>query len=147
MVLSDRENAVALCDDLAARDLRSIRDRLIEVLVRDPLRDEHRRLVSLLGGLEETERAEDAAAALDQEVAGETRELTELRDERLVDLADDLMGAGRVDTFVAPNGGMHGCDAPSVSPTGQRTRLGTLRRQARGHSRRGKFNSLGGFNS
>jgi hypothetical protein len=40
------------------------------MLVGAPLRDEHRGLVGLLGGLEETERAEDAAAALDQVVAG-----------------------------------------------------------------------------
>ena len=40
--LGDCEDAVALSNDLAARDLRSVRNRRIEVLVGDPLRDEHR---------------------------------------------------------------------------------------------------------
>jgi len=47
-------------------------------------RDEHRRTVGLLGGLEEAERAEDASAAFDQEVAGEAGELAELGYECLV---------------------------------------------------------------
>src|SRR6478672_5041732 len=105
--LNGREHAVAVRDDLAAGDLRRVGDDLVEVLVGDPLRDEHRRLVGLLGGLEETEGAEDAAAALDQVVAGEARKLTELRDERLVDLADNLVDPGHVDTLVTTNGRMH----------------------------------------
>ena len=83
-----------LGNDLAARDLRRVGNRRVEVLVGDPLRDELRGLVGLLGGLEETERAQDAVAGLDQVVAGEAGELAELRDERLVDLADDLVRAG-----------------------------------------------------
>jgi hypothetical protein len=111
--LGDGEHAVAVRDDLATRDLRPGRNRRVEVLVGDPLGDELRRLVSLLGGLEETDRAQDAVAGLDEVVAGETRELTELRDERLVDLAGQLVRAGRVDTFVTTNGGIN-TDAPSV---------------------------------
>src|SRR4029078_836430 len=61
----------------------------------------------LLGRLEEAERAQHAVVGLDEVVAGKARQLTELRDERLVDLADDLVRARRVDTFVATNGGMH----------------------------------------
>ena len=71
--LNEGRDALALRDDLAARDLRRVRNHRIEVLVGDPLRDERRRLVGLLAGLEETERAEDAVAGLDQVVAGETR--------------------------------------------------------------------------
>src|SRR5256885_16431724 len=57
--------------------------------------------------LEETKRAHYAVASLDQVVARETGELAKLRDERRVDLADDLVHAGRVDTFVTTNSGMH----------------------------------------
>jgi len=76
--LGDRGHGVAVRDDLATGDLRRVGDRRVEVLVGDPFRDEHRRTVGLLGGLEEAERAEDASAAFDQEVAGEAGELAEL---------------------------------------------------------------------
>jgi hypothetical protein len=145
VVLGDGGDAVAVRNDPAARDLRRVRDRRGEVLVRDPLRDELRRLVGLLGGLEETERAQDAVAGLDEVVAGEAGELAELRDERLLDLAADLVGAGRVDTFVTTNGGMNvvlplcsyraACSNERAAASGQ------------GHSRRGTFKSLDGFNS
>src|SRR5436190_22443980 len=105
--LNEGGDAVAVRNDLAARDLRRVRNHGVEVLVADPLRDEGLGLVGLLGGLEETKRAEDAVASLDQEETAETGELAKLRDERLVDLADDLVHAGRVDTFVTTNGGMH----------------------------------------
>ena len=105
--LNQGGDSVAVRNDLAARDLRRVRNHRVEVLVADPLRDELLGLVGLLGGLEETKRAQDAAVRLDQVVAGETGELAKLRHERLVDLADDLVHAGRVDTFVATNGGMH----------------------------------------
>src|SRR4029453_6319944 len=100
-------DAVALSNDLAARDLRLVGNRLGEVLVGDPLRDELRGLGVLLGRLEETERAQDAVVGLDQVVALEAGELAELRDERLLDLAGDLVRAGHVDTFVTTDGGMH----------------------------------------
>jgi hypothetical protein len=68
-------DAVALSNDLAARDLRLVGNRLGEVLVADPLRDELRGLGVLLGRLEETERAQDAVVGLDQVVALEAGEL------------------------------------------------------------------------
>ena len=74
-----------------------------EVLVVDPLRCELPGLLGLLGGLEETERAQNAVAGLDRH-SRQTRKLAKLRDERLVDLADDLVRAGRVDAFVPTNG-------------------------------------------
>ena len=49
----------------------------------------------LLGGLEETERAEDAVTGLDQVVAGEAGQLAELGDEGLSDLARELRRAIR----------------------------------------------------
>jgi hypothetical protein len=106
VVLRDGD-AVAVSNDLTARDLRRVRNHRSEVLVGDPLRDDLRRLVALLGRLEETERAQNAVAGLDELVAGEAGELAELRNERLVDFARDLVRAGRVDTFVTTNGGIH----------------------------------------
>src|SRR5687768_8817470 len=70
VALRDRD-AVAVSDDLAARDLGLVRDHRLELLVADPRRDDTRRLLALLGCLEETERAEGAVAGLDQVVAGE----------------------------------------------------------------------------
>src|SRR6266566_2767067 len=124
--LNEGGNSVAVRDDLAARDLRRVRNRRGEVLVADPLRHEVLGLVGLLEGLEETKRAKDAVAGLDQVVAGETGKLPELRDERLVDLADDLAHAGRVDAFVPTNGGMH-LMLLLWGPTGQSARMGALR--------------------
>ena len=89
------------------------------MLISDPLRRELSGLLGLLGGLEETERAQNAVAGLDQVIAAKTGELAKLRDERLVDLADDLVRAGHVDTFVTTNGGMH-VFPPYRGPTGQR---------------------------
>src|SRR4051812_15327580 len=60
--------AVAVSDELAARDLRRVRDDRVEMLVNEPLGDERRRLVSLRGGLEEPDRAHDAVAGLDEVV-------------------------------------------------------------------------------
>src|SRR4029077_18802751 len=97
----------AVRNDLAARDLRRVRHRAREVLVTDPLSNDLRRLVSLLGSLEETKRAQEAVVALDEVVAGEAGELAELGDELLIDLAGQLVRASGVDTFVTTNGGMH----------------------------------------
>jgi 2-oxo-4-hydroxy-4-carboxy--5-ureidoimidazoline (OHCU) decarboxylase len=74
-------------DDLAARNLGLVRDQRLKLLVADPRGDDVRRLLALLRRLEETERAEDAVAGLDQVVAREARQLLQLRDEGLVDLA------------------------------------------------------------
>src|SRR6266536_2635883 len=136
-------DAVALSNDLAARDLRRVGNRRAEVLVGDPLRDDLRGLFALRRSLEETKRAQDAIARLDQVIAGETGELAELRDERLLDLAGDLVRAGRVDAFVTTNGGMHGDSF--CRPSGQSARLGALRRSGQGHDRR-RTCSLNGFN-
>jgi len=78
--LGDGEHAVAVSNDLAAGDLRRVGNRRVEVLVGDPPRDDLRGLVGLLGRLEETKRAHDAVAGLDQVIGGETGELAELRD-------------------------------------------------------------------
>ena len=86
--------------------------------------------------LEETERAQDAVAGLDQVVAGEAGELAKLRDERLVDLAGDLVRAGRVDAFVTTNGGMHVMLLLFLQ--GRALEWAHCGGQARGHSRRGK---------
>src|SRR5947207_770862 len=86
--------------------------------------------------LEETKRAQYAVASLDQVVARETGELAKLRDERRVDLADDLVHAGRVDTFVPTNGGMHLMLLLWVL-RGRASEWAHCGGQARGHSRRG----------
>jgi len=83
---------LAVGDDLAARDLRRVGNRPVEVLAGDPLGDELGGLVGLLAGLEQTEGAQDTVAGVDQVVAGEAGKVAQLRDERLVDLAGDLVG-------------------------------------------------------
>jgi len=80
-------------DDLAARDLGLVGHQRVELLVTDPRGDDLRRLGALLGSLEETERAEDAVAGLDQVVTLKARQLAQLRNEGLVDLAGQLGGA------------------------------------------------------
>src|SRR4029453_1763801 len=134
--LNEGGDAVAVRNDLAARDPRRVRNHRVEVLVADPLRDEGLGLVGLLGGLEETERGEGAVVCLDQVEAAETGELAELRDERPVDLADALVHAGRVDTFVTTNGGMHVMLLLWVLQ-GRALEWAHCGGQARGHSRRG----------
>src|SRR6266513_1859624 len=134
--LNEGGDAVAVRNDLAARDLRRVRNQRVEVLVGDPLRDERLRLIGLLAGLEETKRAQDAVAGLDQVVAGETGELPKLRDERLFDLADDFVHAGRVDAFVSTNGGMHVMLLLWVLQ-GRALEWAHCGGQAKGHSRRG----------
>ena len=57
-------DAVAVSDSLAARDLGSVRDQRLELLVADPGRDDVRRLLALLGCLEEAKRAEDAVTGI-----------------------------------------------------------------------------------
>ena len=67
--LDGDHDAVAGSDDAAARDLGLVGDDRVELLVADPGCDDLRRLHALLRSLEETERAEDAVAGLDEEVA------------------------------------------------------------------------------
>src|SRR4029077_2988447 len=101
MVVALRDgDAVAACNDLAARDLRITRNHGAEVLVGDPLLHEACGCLRLVGGLEETERAQYPVAGLDEVVAGKPGQLAKLGDEGFVDLADDLVRAGRVDAFV-----------------------------------------------
>src|SRR5437879_5193481 len=78
--LGDGENAVAVRNDLAARDLRCVRNRRVEGLIADPLRDELRRRAGLLNYLIEARKRRPELA-----LAGETGQLAELRDERLLD--------------------------------------------------------------
>src|SRR6266566_1939419 len=101
------QDAVAVSDDLAARDLRLVGDDRVELLLADPVRDELCRLLALLRRLEETERADDAVVGLDQEVAREPGQLLQLRDERPVDLAGQLVRSILVHTLVTANGRMH----------------------------------------
>src|SRR3990170_6281804 len=100
-------NAVTVSNDLAARDLGLVGENRLELLLADPRCDELRRLHTLLRRLEETERAEDAVAGIDQVVALEPGQLLELRDEGLVDLAGQLDRAILVHTVVTANGRKH----------------------------------------
>jgi hypothetical protein len=93
-------NAVAVCNDLAGRDPRSVRDRRGQVLVGDPLRDNLLDSSACSDVSKRPIRAENAVAGFDQVVAGEAGELAELMDELVVDLAGDLIRAGHVDTLV-----------------------------------------------
>src|SRR5688572_3537121 len=131
--LRDRD-AVAVSDDLAACDLRRVRDQRLEFLVADPGCYEVRRLLALLRRLEETERAEDAVIGLDQVVAGEAGQLAEHRDEGLVDLARELRRASLVHTFIAANGREHVMLLRSYRD--RRARLNSLLRSGRCDSRR-----------
>src|SRR5688500_4183921 len=132
--LRDRD-AVAVSDDFAARDLGLVRDHRLELLVADPRRDDTRRLLALLGCLEETERAEGAVAGLDQVVAGEAGQLAELRDESLVDLARELSRAILVYTVVTANDRVHVVLLRSYRD--RRVRTNSLLRSGRCDSRRG----------
>src|SRR5438067_13721059 len=72
--LNEGRDAVAMRNDLAARDPRRVRNQRVEVLIADPIRHQCLGLVGLLCGLEETKRTQDAVAGLNQVVAGEARE-------------------------------------------------------------------------
>src|SRR5207342_261279 len=122
-------DAVALSDDLAACNLRLVGDDRAEVLVAEPRGDELRRLHPLLRSLEEIERAEDAVPGLDQVVALESRELVQLREEGLVDLACQLDRAILVHTVITANGRMH--VMLLLSDKGRRVRTNSLLRPGR----------------
>src|SRR4029079_6282079 len=79
-------------------------------------------------------------------IAAKPGELAKLRDERLVDLADDLVRAGHVDTFVTTNGGMHVMLLTVVlqGRTLERTNCGG---QAKRSQSERNEQSFGGFNS
>src|SRR6476646_776723 len=73
-------------DDLAVRDLRRILEDRLELLVAHPLGCDTSRLVGLRRGVEEADRAHDALAGVDQEVAAEAGQLAQARRQALVDL-------------------------------------------------------------
>ena len=64
-------------DDLAAGDLRRAREGRLELLVAHPGGRDARRLVGLLGGVEEADRGHDAVAGVDQVIAAEARQLAQ----------------------------------------------------------------------
>jgi hypothetical protein len=94
-------DAVAVSDDLAARDLGSVGDQRLELLVADPGRDDVRGLFALLGCFEETKRAEDAVTGLDQVVARKSA--------ARVRLAAAIAQRGCAQSPVTPEGRTIGC--------------------------------------
>src|SRR5439155_11561333 len=86
---------------------RRIRKRALQLLVAHPTGREASRLVGMRRRIEEANRGHDPVAGLNQEVAVEPGQLAQLRDQRLVDLLRQLVGATGVDTLVASHGGMH----------------------------------------
>src|SRR4029078_8760214 len=135
--LRDRE-LFALSDDLAARDLGLVGHQRLELLIADPGVDELARLVALLTGLKEAEGAEDTVAGLDQKITLESRQLAQLRNESLVDLAGQLGGAILVHTVVAANGGMHGEAPLGSSIRAEESKTDSCDAQARCDRRRGR---------
>src|SRR5438093_6610519 len=138
------QDAVAVSDDLAARDLRLVGDDRLELLLADPVGDELRRLLALLRRLEETERAEDAVAGLDEEVAREPGHLLQLRDERLVDFAGQLGRSILIHTVVTSNGRMHVLLLPSIVQDREHW-MNSMQRSGRLYQSKRKARSLNGF--
>jgi hypothetical protein len=58
-------------------------------------------------GVKEADGANDAVLGLDQVVAVEAGQLAQGRQEAVVSLLDELLGAALVDRLVASNGGKH----------------------------------------
>src|SRR5689334_15915739 len=94
-------------DDLAARHLRRILEDALQLLVAHPLGGDTRRLGGLRRTVEEADRAHDALAAVDQEVAAEPGQLAQARRQTLADLLRQFVLLARVDTFVASHGCKH----------------------------------------
>src|SRR6188472_1114974 len=83
-------------DDLAVRHLRRTLEDPLELLVAHPLGCDTRRLVGLRRGVEEADRAHDALAGVDQEVAAEAGQLAQTRRQTLADLLRQLVLVARV---------------------------------------------------
>src|SRR5205823_2079837 len=86
---------------------RRIRKRRLQLLLAHPGGCNASRLVGLPRSVEDADGAHDAVAGLDEVVALEARQLAQAGDQGLADLLGQLVGATRVDTLVASNGGMH----------------------------------------
>src|SRR4249919_2893491 len=106
-VLGDRDPVLLVRDHLAARDQRPVGKCALELLLTHPSLGNASRLLGLSQRLEQADRRHDAVTCFDQVVAAETRQLAQARQERLVDLLAQLLGATGVNTLVAPYGGMH----------------------------------------
>jgi hypothetical protein len=90
-------------DDFAARDLRRVGQRRLELLLAYPVGRDAARLVALGRRLEEPDRDDDAVAGIDEVIATEARELAQAGRQGLVDLLDELAGTALVDRLVASN--------------------------------------------
>src|SRR6188472_1100124 len=109
-------------DDLAVRHLRRTLEDPLELLVAHPLGCDTRRLVGLRRGVEEADRAHDAFAGVDEEVAAEAGQLAQARRQTLADLLRQLVFVAGVDSFVASYGRKH-LLLLTVSVQGWRTRV------------------------
>src|SRR5436190_10736876 len=94
-------------DHLSKRDLRRIRDELLELLFLRPLGRDASRVLGLAGGVEQAGRSDDAVASFHQVVALETGQLAQPRNQTLVHLPGQLLNPALVDAFVTPMGGIH----------------------------------------
>src|SRR2546430_12576994 len=94
-------------DDLAVRHLRRILEDPLELLVAHPLGCDTSRLVGLRRGVEEADRAHDALAGVDQEVAAEAWQLAQARRQTLADLLRQLVLVARGGTFLASPRAQH----------------------------------------
>lgn len=120
--LGDGDQAVAVSNDVAACDLRGLG---IAVL----------KFSSVIHFA--TKFADSSACSEGVEETDQAGELAQLRDERLVDVANDLVRAGQVDTVVTDEW-WRACDAPSVVLQGRALEWAHRGVKARGHSRRGR---------
>src|SRR5579864_1473592 len=127
-------------DDLSVRHLRRILEDPLELLVAHPLGCDTSRLVGLGRGVEQADRAHDAVAGVDQEVAAEAWQLAQAWRQTLADFLRQLVLVTRVDVFVASHGRKHVL-LLTVSVQGWRTRVefSCLAPRPGFASRRGKF--------
>src|SRR6476469_1266196 len=96
-------------DDFTIGHLRRILKDVLELLVANPLGCDTSRLVGLRRSLEEADRAHDAVAGVDEEVAAEAGKLAQLRCQALADLLGQLVDVARVDAFVTSDSRKHSC--------------------------------------
>src|SRR5207342_3680259 len=94
------DGSVGLVDDyLALRHLRRSLEDPLELLVAHPLGCDTSRLVGLSRGVEEADRAHDALAGVDEEIAAEARQLAQARRQTLADLLLQFVLVTRVEAF------------------------------------------------